>query len=221
MKLKYWVRLAELPEESWTKKAFLECLEAKDATKNGWKSNYTDEIFKIHSKCKVGNIVGNDRSPLQNVVKAVENYTEDILASELSQHRMHSLKYLPDHPSVGVQNYLDGSDASITLTKFRMGNARLGNRSTPQIKICPTCNNGPNNELHLTFECRSMDNLRLFPWMAQVLDQAVDQKKYDTKDPRKLKSFLEGDLASKKVLLERGTFLSILLQKHFELMQSA
>ena len=53
MKLKYWVCLAELPEESWTKKAFLECLEAKDATKNGWKSNYTDEIFKIHSKCKV------------------------------------------------------------------------------------------------------------------------------------------------------------------------
>ena len=130
--------------------AFLESLEAKDATKNGWKSNYREEILKIHSKCKVGNIMGNDRSPLQNVVKAVENYTEDILASELSQHRMHSLKYLPDHPSVGVQNYLDGSDASITLTKFRMGNARLGNRSTPQIKVCPTCNNGPNNELHLT-----------------------------------------------------------------------
>ena len=66
-----------------------------------------------------------------------------------------------------------------------------------------------------------MENLRQYPWMAQVLDQATEQKKYDIKDPKKLKSFLGGDFASKKVLLERGTFLSILLQKHLELMQES
>ena len=46
-----------------------------------------------------------------------------------------------------------------------------------------------------------------------------EQKKFGVKDPKKLKSFLGGDLASKEILLKRGTFLSILLQKHLELMQ--
>ena len=163
----------------------------------------------------------NNKPPLHNAIKAVEDYTVNLLESELSQHRLHSLKYLPDFPSVGIQEYLDGSEASITLTKFRMGNAGLGNRSTPRVLVCPNCNNGLNNELHLAFECSSMGNLRQYPWMAQVLDQAIEHKKYDFKDPKKLKSFLGGDFASKKVLLERGTFLSILLQKHLELMQES
>ena len=47
-KLKYWVRLSGLPESSWAKKAWLECMSAKDASRDGWKSNYRVEIQNIH-----------------------------------------------------------------------------------------------------------------------------------------------------------------------------
>ena len=220
MKLKYWVRLCSLPEQSWAKKAWMECSAAINETKGAWKSDYREEIKNIHDLVKVGHIMKDNMSPTRNVVKAVALYTEDQMESELSLHKQHSLRYLPDFPTTGIQAYLDGSDSSITLTKFRMGNARLGNRDNPRILICPACNNGPNNELHLAFECKAMSDLRKEPWMAKVLDQASHQKGLDPKDPEKLKSFLGGDLASKKVLLERGTYLSILLQKHFEIKQS-
>ena len=53
--------------------------------------------------------------------------------------------------------------------------------------------------------------------MKSVLEEAKDQERFKISDDRKLKSFLGGDIAPAKILLDRGTFLSILRQKHLEL----
>ena len=62
-----------------------------------------------------------------------------------------------------------------------------------------------------------MDNLRNEPWMKKVIAQASDQERFDSSDNKKLRSFLGGDHANSKILNDRGTYLSILRQKHLEL----
>ena len=66
-----------------------------------------------------------------------------------------------------------------------------------------------------------MDNLRSEPWMQNVLNQARDQERFDIFDNRKLRSFLGGDQANVKRLHDRGTYLSILRQKHLELKETS
>ena len=83
------------------------------------------------------------------------------------------------------------------------------------------CQAGPNNELHLVFECTAMSNLRNEPWMQSVLNEAKDKERIATSDNRKLQSFLGGDLASAKTLWNRGTFLSILRQNHLKLKEAS
>ena len=101
------------------------------------------------------------------------------------------------------------------LAKFRLGNANLGNKESPAILTCPCCQAGPNNELHLVFECNAMAHLKRD--MQHILNEAVDQQRFASSNPRKLQSFLGGDHASPKTLGERGIFLDILRQKHIEL----
>ena len=140
------------------------------------------------------------------------------MATILTDHRKHSSKYLPEYPEgMGRQKYINLSEPSSILAKFRLGNAKLGNKETPAILICPACNSGQNNELHLVFQCHAMDNLRNEPWMKKVIAQASDQERFDICDNKKLISFLGGDHANSKIFNDRGTYLSILRQKHLEL----
>ncbi len=104
---------------------------------------------------------------------------------------------------------------SSILAKFRLENANLGNKESPPILICPCYKAGPNNELHLVFECNAMTHLR--PDMQHILDEAIDQQRFASSDSRKLQSFLGGDYAPLKKISERGIFLDILRQKHIEL----
>ena len=132
--------------------------------------------------------------------------------------RNHSLKYFPSYPSgMGRQSYINYSEESSTISKFRLGNAELGNKDNPPILICPSCKNGPNDELHLVFSCPAMDSLREEVWMKTVLDEAVPEHSLKKDDPMTLRTFLGGDLCSAETLHKRGKFLSILQQKHFEL----
>ena len=55
--------------------------------------------------------------------------------------------------------------------------------------------------------------------MLAVTEDAKDQQRFGIRDDRKLKSFLGNDFASDKTLRERGNYLSILRQKHLELMK--
>ena len=212
----FWARLAGLKEDTWANKALLECMGATHPHKGAWRSSFREEMQGIFFESQVGNVLRDNRKPEANIRIAMDNLERSNKSKLLKEHRKHSLKYFPDYPDgMGRQKYLDRTDDSSTLAKFRLGNAGLGNRNNPPVLICPGCLNGPNNELHLAFECHAMDQLR--ESMANILDQAPEHKKYENTDARKLQSFLGGDFAPAKVLKGRGTFLSILRQKLLEL----
>lgn len=164
----------------------------------------------------MGNVLKDNKTPKHNVKQAVDQHFKQKTAAILKEHRMHSLKYLPEYPdTMGRQKYLDHSVSSFTLAKFRLGDANLGNKESPPIRICPSCKAGPNNKRHLVFECPAMAHLKHD--MQHILDEATDQQRFANSDDRKLESFLGGDQAPVKILRVRGIFLDILRQKHLEL----
>ena len=221
-KLAFWTRLCSLKEESWARKALDECKSVNLPTSGAWYSKYRHETLQLHTKYQVGFILKDGHTPKKTVERSVDKFVQQEMTSMLTNHRKHSLKYLPEYPEgMGRQRYVTSSDPSAVLAKFRLGNANLGNRETPAVLICPACKVGQNNELHLAFECQAMDNLRSEPWMQTVLNKANDQERFDNSDNRKLRSFLGGDHANTKTLHDRGTYLSILRQKHLELKEAS
>ena len=86
--------------------------------------------------------------------------------------RNHSLKAYPELTATGKpqashrqatgkpQTYLSGVKDRKIITKFRLGDAGLGNRSSKPIKLCPMCKAGENNEPHLVFECPEVQSIR-------------------------------------------------------------
>ncbi len=149
-KLQYWVRLSGLNDDTWAKSALLECMSAQHPHSGAWRSAYRQEIQDIHMECKIGNILKDGQTPKNNVKMAVERYTKDKSTALLTEHRLHSLKYLPEYPDgMGRQKYIECSETSSTLAKFRLGNTNIGNRESPRILIFPSCKAGPNSELRL------------------------------------------------------------------------
>ena len=215
-KLLFWARLAGLQEDTWANRALLECMSACHPHEGAWRSSFREEIQNIFIECKVGNVLKDNRKPETNIRLAVDTLERTTCNKLLQEHRKHSLKYFPQYPNgMGRQNYLDSTENSSILANFRLGNAGLGNKNSPPALICPGCLSGPNNELHLAFECHAMDHLRVD--MKHILDEALEHKKFGNRDPRKLQSFLGGDFASANILRKRGTFLGILRQKLLEL----
>ena len=205
--------MCSLDEENWARKAFEDCLSATYPTSGAWSSKYRKEIQQLHQKCQVGFILKDGLTPKKNVELSVDKFFYQEMATTLTAHRKHSLKYLPEYPDgMGRQRYINLSDSSSVLSKFRLGNANLGNKESPPILICPACHSGQNNELHLVFQCHALDNLRNEAWMKKVINQASDQERFNISDNRKLRSFLGGDHANQKLLRDRGTYLSILRQ---------
>ena len=92
------------------------------------------------------------KHPKKNIAAKVLHFENLTIHKKIEEQRNHSLQCLPDYP-IGHQRheYIDLSEASKTLAKFRLGNANLGNRDNPPVKICPACNIGPNKESHLVF----------------------------------------------------------------------
>ena len=205
-KLLYWSCLHKMPEITWAKKSLDKCFSG------AWTSKYKIEIQALLGKCHI------DPSLKPNkVIDAISKFSRQTEISKIKTQRDHSLKYFPNYPSgMGKQEYINYSEESSTISKFRFGNAELGNRDSPPILICPACADGPNNELHLAFNCTAMNNLRQEPWMKSVLDEAIGELRFDTEDPAKLRSFLGEDMCSVETLLNRGKFLNILRQKHLE-----
>ena len=218
-KLKYFCRLQSLPDESWAKKAWYDSMSANSPTSGAWNSKYRKDLQQIFDKCEFPFDL-EDKTTWKVMEKEFESFSHRDIASKIKSHRSHSLRYLPEYPiSKYRQSYINGSEEASIITKFRLGHANLGNRTNPPILICPNCGKGPNNELHLAFECEALDHLRQEPGMLAVTEEAKDQQRFGIRDDRKLKSFLGNDFASDKTLRERGNYLSILRQKHLELMK--
>ena len=118
-----------------------------------------------------------------------------------------------------IQEYLrdveDIEDAKV-LSQFRLGDAGLGNRDIPKVEICPACNNGPNIESHLVFECSSMDELRKLMETWIDMSSFLENNKEISDINDKLRMFLGNDWSSKDILHKRARYLSILKDKHSE-----
>ena len=112
-----------------------------------------------------------------------------------------------------MQPYINQSEASIAIAKFRMGDTKLGNRETPAIKDCRLCSEGKgnNNEEHLIFECEAANTTIKKEMPILHSFKVKHEKEEDTN--KKLKMLLGGDKCKKIALLERGKELAKLLAK--------
>ena len=134
-KLLFWCRLNKMPEETWARKALDECF------LNAWTSKYKTEIQALLGKCLI-----DPSSKPNKVVKAISKFTHRTEIAKIIGQRGHSLKYFPHYPTgMGRQEYISYNEESSTISKFRLGNADLGNRDNPPILECPACSNGPND----------------------------------------------------------------------------
>ena len=187
-----------------------------------WSSAYLMETNRILSKCMidVNQLIGKPNKTVQeDIRKFVDEYESQTNFSDIKEKRQHSLRSYPEYPDgLGIQEYLKDEGGNKTLAQFRLGDAGLGNRNDPSIKICPTCNNGPNTESHLVFRCKSVVHLK--DMMDNSIDMASFMEKTDfcQNDDDKLKLFVGGDFSKTEILTKRGTYLSILRDKHLELM---
>ena len=135
----YWTRLCSLKEDTWAKQALLECMSANSPHSGAWNSKYRQEIQAMYVECDIGFILKDGRSPKANVEIAVNYFTQQKMSSCIAAQREHSLKYFPEYPdNMGKQKYINFSESSSILSKFRMGHANLGNRDSPAILICPS-----------------------------------------------------------------------------------
>ena len=122
-----------MPDATWAKKALDEC------SSGAWTSKYKIEIQALLGKCHI-----DPSMRPSEITKAMSKFSQQTEISKIKTQRDHSLKYFPSYPSgMGRQEYINFSEESSTISKFRLGNADLGNRDSPPIIICPACNNGP------------------------------------------------------------------------------
>ena len=157
--------------------------------------------------CKLGNVLAKGKSPRKNIIEAVDAYSCLLLSSSIAEQRSHYLRCFPEYPVTKVrQRYVDGSEDAHLIFMFRVGNAGLGNRNTPPIKICPGCRNAPNRESHMVFECPILSDIRsLLP-----SDWQGDCESLGNLDLR-LKEFLT-DRFYPSQLKQRGRYLALLLE---------
>ena len=214
-KLIFWTRLSALPDNNLAKKALEDSfsLWAEPASRQKWKSSYMSEILEICREFSIGDVLSKGGSPARYIKQRVSEREKLDIAKALEELTKHSLKYLPEYADkAGMQSYMDGSEESFVIASFRLGNAGLGNRSTPKIEVCPVCKEGPNNELHLVFECRPLEFLRYT--MGDVFHETDQHHQFEADDPRKLQNFLGGDNAGRKTLKKRASLLMRLKEEH-------
>ena len=235
-KLKFWRRLCVLPEENWAKQALLECHNgipkngpqlcllpgASVPVKSTWSASYMREIDKIISCYDLQHLPmlteGAEKHSWTAISNKLQNYECNGIVKDIIDKQSHSLRALPEYPRNYIcQKYLEKCGFyRETLAKFRLGNAGLGNRDTPNIKVCPACNSGPNIESHLVFNCSAMNNLKLNMNDSVKMDQFINHHSEISDSDHLLKLFLGDDWSSNETLLKRGEYLDILLQKHKE-----
>ena len=86
----------------------------------------------MHTKCQVGYILKDGHTPKKNVELAADKFFQLEMSSTLTEYRKHSLKYLPVYPEGMGRHFVL---VLTILTKFRLENAKLGNKDSPAIII--------------------------------------------------------------------------------------
>ena len=211
-KLQYWGRLASLDKENWAYKAYQECLGATGKGKGAaWLSQWRAEIIKIMKECEMSRPFGYHKNRKKSIKIGVERWEERKTKEALKGS---SLKGMPLYKkSNKIQGYIDYNEASVALAKFRLGDAKLGNRESPAIKDCRLCleGEGNNNEAHIVFKCETVN--------AIIEDKMPALRKFKEKygaeedENKKLRLLLGGDKCKTEELLIRGKQLADLLEE--------
>ena len=214
-KLLYWERLASLDTENWAHLAFKDCHNSKGKI-NGdlWLSSWRKEIQEIFVECKIVDAFKYHISRKKSIKKVIEEWELKQLAEACKGS---SLRGMPEYEKTNkMQSYVDHSEASMTIAKFRLGDARLGNRSTPVIKDCRLCHQGRNNnnEAHIIFSCNMTGKMLNDDFPA--LQHFKEKHKNKVDENGKLKYLLGGDGCSREELMKRGKELATLLLKIHE-----
>ena len=165
MKLNYWHHLTTNPHNTWLSAAYRECFPTinKENNKAGWNSSYAKEIKQNMTNIGLSESkIPEKKSQFKKLLKRLtDKYYDNLSAKAIEEQRDHSLRAYPEFiPSSKPQSYLSGVKDRKILTKFRLGDAGLGNRSNAPIKLCPMCKTGENTEPHLVFECPEVQNIR-------------------------------------------------------------
>ena len=154
-KLLYWERLASLDTDNWAHLAFKECSKAKGRRKGGtWLSRWRKETEGIFVECKIVDPFKYHINRKKSIKMGIEKWELKQLAEACKGS---SLRGLPEYKkTTKIQSYVNHTEASMAIAQFRLGDARLGNRSTPAIKDCRLCHQGKNNnnEAHIIFSCK-------------------------------------------------------------------
>ena len=211
-KLQYWERLASLKKENWANMAFRECDKAKGKTNgDAWLSHWRKEILAILEECEMWDPFGYHVNKRKSIRKGVDEWEKK--RTEIAM-KGSSLNGLPTYKKTRrMQTYIDYTEASIAIAKFRLGDARLGNRETPAIKDCRLCSSGRenNNEAHVIFTCCGTKSI--IEGEMPKLQKFKEKHAKEKDEKKKLRLLLGGDKSKYMVLVQRGKELAALLRK--------
>ena len=148
----------------------------------------------------------------------MELYNERLEKAAMEKVNKQSLRWLPTyHKDRRPQEYLqiENEEVRQALTKFRLGNAGMGNREGARVNTCPACGNRANNESHLIFKCEAPE-IRKVRDEPTIKDLMLDfHEKYPSinNQDEALKTFLKGE---NRDLEKRGNLLVKMLKSFKE-----
>ena len=226
MKLNYWNHLTKAPKNTWLEAAYRECFPLKDqpvnqatvnqtnpsqTVKPSWKSSYAKEINEIMTNIDFDE---NKTSPGKQkfktrVSRLAKKHFISLDNKTIAEQRAHSLRAYPVFTTSGNPlSYLSNIKGRKILTKFRLGDAGLGNRTSFPVKTCPICGTQNNTESHLVFECQGVQLIR--NEMGPFPDKIQQCANIDLK----LQHFLNSTGINPEELQKRAEFLQELLIYH-------
>ena len=208
-------------------------------------SRYFNKLMSVESgllaKALTEHYDGNWSSSYRNQIKSiVEQYDLHYLSSKATlarisdsawgslleeMYRLKSLKHLSlRNEKWELPEHVKDSKESKVLSKFRTGNAGLGNRvplpgKQAPMKVCPLCQSLgkilPLNEMHVTLECIHLQTAREVGGIERY------RKMFKGKDSSTLMwNYLGGDNCDSMCLLYRGRVLSTLLDQYLQKVHS-
>ena len=124
---------------------------------------FSTELLDIQKKVGTHDpIASKSKNVFKSMVKKkTMSYFNKAGAESIAGQITHSLRAYPDYSNHGKpQEYLLRTKKSSLITRFRLGDAGLVNRSTTPIRLCPICKTGSNTEAHLVFQCTSVNHIR-------------------------------------------------------------
>ena len=233
-KLTYADRISKMDDNTWVKKAYLECELAQGKTPNlnlaqyninhgklkgQWLSSWWRETQNIIKEIedKMNNKVLYN-IPNKRIKKVIDQYFVKNESELMEIHKDKSLKWLPDLSTSSYPKpylHLSNKENRCTLAKFRLGNTGLKYKLNNPTSKCPACKTGPNSESHLIFTCNAPNiiEMRANIDAHELIKNYLHSYKGLENDDEKLKGFLIGP---NNILNERGKYLTLFIKFLFD-----